>query len=70
VRLAVAGDAIVADRDRRLPGRGAYVCPDRSCLRQALTRGALPRRLRVPATAATGLEGRLGLEGEPGVWEN
>jgi len=70
VRLAVANDAIVADQARRLPGRGAYICPDGTCLRRALTRGALPRRLRVPVTAAAGLEGRLGLEGEPGVWEN
>jgi predicted RNA-binding protein YlxR (DUF448 family) len=70
VRLAVADDAIVADPARRLPGRGAYLCPDRGCLRQALRREALHRRLRVAAVAAAELEERLALEGGPGVWEN
>jgi len=70
VRLAVADHAIVADPARRLQGRGAYLCPDRSCLRQALRRGALHRRLRVGVEAATGLEERVDLEGGPRVWEN
>jgi predicted RNA-binding protein YlxR (DUF448 family) len=70
VRLAVADEVIVADPTRRLSGRGAYLCPDRSCLGQALKRGALPRRLRVGADAAAGLEERVGLEAGPGVWEN
>jgi hypothetical protein len=65
VRLVVSDDGIAVDRSRRLPGRGAYLCPDRRCLRQALKRRALPRRLR-----AVGLEERLDLEDEPGVWES
>ena len=70
MRFAVADEVIVADPTRRMPGRGAYVCPERSCLGQALRRGALPHRLRVAADAAAGLEERVGLEGGPGVWEN
>jgi predicted RNA-binding protein YlxR (DUF448 family) len=60
----------VPDPTRRLPGRGAYLCRDRSCLDKALRRGALHRKLRVGAEAADGLEERVDLEGGPGVWEN
>jgi len=62
--------AIVVDHARRLPGRGAYLCRDRKCAEQALKRRSLPRRLRVPAEAAVGLEERLRVEQEPPVWEN
>jgi uncharacterized protein len=70
VRLAVQRGLIVVDRARRLPGRGAYLCPDRKCAELAMKRRALPRRLRVPAEAAEGLEARLRVEQEPPVWEN
>ncbi|MEM9467903.1 MAG: YlxR family protein [Actinomycetota bacterium] len=35
----------------RGPGRGAYVCPSRSCLDQAVSRRAIPRALRIAADA-------------------
>jgi uncharacterized protein len=70
VRFAVDAEMIVLDRAKRLPGRGAYVCPDQACARQAIRRGAFPRRLRVAATAADGLEQRLQVERGPVVWEN
>lgn len=38
---------IVFDVDRRLPGRGAYVCPDPSCLGK-LSSSSLARHLRAP----------------------
>ena len=41
-----AGDAIVPDLRRRLPGRGAYLHPDLRCLEQAERRRAFPRVLR------------------------
>jgi len=52
------GDLIrFALRDGRLtlagpgaPGRGAYVCPERSCLDAALGRRAFARALRGPVT--------------------
>jgi predicted RNA-binding protein YlxR (DUF448 family) len=70
MRLAVRDGVIVPDTGQALPGRGAYVCPEPACARQAVRRGGLPRRLRVGAEAARELEERLRLEPEPGVWEN
>jgi predicted RNA-binding protein YlxR (DUF448 family) len=70
VRLAVQRGLIVVDRARRLPGRGAYLCPDQKCAELAMKRRSLPRRLRVPAEAAEGLEARLRVEQEPPVCEN
>ena len=35
------------DRGERLSGRGAYLCPDLNCLRQARRRRSLERALRV-----------------------
>lgn len=56
VRLAVAPrasdgggtDAVVVDPERRVPGRGAYVCAHRACIEAALRREgrALVRALR------------------------
>ncbi|MBP7125071.1 YlxR family protein [Myxococcota bacterium] len=48
VRLAVgpSGDVSV-DLERRLSGRGAYLCPQSTCLKRALARGSVPRALRV-----------------------
>ncbi len=37
LRLAVSGGRVRIDPLRRLPGRGAYICPRREC-RQALMR--------------------------------
>ncbi|MGE4427143.1 MAG: YlxR family protein [Solirubrobacteraceae bacterium] len=45
VRIALDGDRPVADPDRRLPGRGAYVC-DHTCAQTAVGRGAFPRAFR------------------------
>lgn len=44
-RLAVAGDHVVADPERTLPGRGAYVC-DATCARRAIERRAFGRAFR------------------------
>lgn len=48
---ATAGPAgaVVVDRARVLPGRGASVHPDPACLEKALRRKAIGRALRVPA---------------------
>lgn len=34
------------------PGRGAYICPERSCLELAVKKGAVARALHKPCTAA------------------
>lgn len=52
VRLAAGERAgtIVLDRRRRLPGRGAYLCPRTQCLAEALRRRRVDRALRVRLT--------------------
>ncbi len=37
---------LVVDVDQKLGGRGAYLCPGRSCMREALKKGRLSRALR------------------------
>ena len=60
IRVARTPDGIRLDRERRLPGRGAYLCPDPTCITTAATRGAgrLRRALRggTEADAATALD--------------
>jgi predicted RNA-binding protein YlxR (DUF448 family) len=46
----VAGGAVVPDPGARLPGRGAYLCPDPACGERALRRGALQRAFRRAVT--------------------
>ncbi|MEZ0449669.1 YlxR family protein [Cellulomonas sp. ICMP 17802] len=50
-----AGDALVVDAGRRMPGRGAWLHPDPGCLEKAERRRAFGRALRVagqPDTSA------------------
>ncbi len=49
---------VLADRTGRLPGRGAYLCPARSCLEQAVRKKRLARTLRtaVPEEIVTQVE--------------
>ena len=51
MRLALSAGAAVVDRERRLPGRGAWVHPRRECLEAALRSDALSRAFRAPVTA-------------------
>jgi len=48
VRVARTPSGVRVDRQGRLPGRGAYLCPDISCIEAAAERGAgaLRRALR------------------------
>lgn len=48
VRLAATPEGVAVDRERRLPGRGAYVCPGAGCIDAAGERGGrvLRRALR------------------------
>jgi predicted RNA-binding protein YlxR (DUF448 family) len=39
---------VVPDPDARLPGRGAYVCPERECAARGLSAASLRRALRAP----------------------
>lgn len=49
VRVVRQPDGTVdLDTGGKMPGRGAYVCPDAKCLDEAVKRKALDRALRVP----------------------
>ncbi len=48
LRVVLRDGVVVADVQRRLPGRGANLHPDVGCLDQAVRRRAFPRALRVP----------------------
>jgi predicted RNA-binding protein YlxR (DUF448 family) len=55
VRFTVRGERVVMDPLGRMPGRGAYVCPEPACLRAALKKERLARALRVGPAATAGL---------------
>ena len=62
------GGEIRLDRRGKLPGRGAYVCPDAGCLRRARKARALERVLEtaVPAEVYDALEAELTSENKTG----
>ncbi len=39
---------VAHDPQQRLPGRGAYLCPTRSCVQGAIKKRSLERALKVP----------------------
>ena len=48
VRIVLTPDGSIAlDLSGKMPGRGAYVCPDPVCLETAVRRRALERALKV-----------------------
>ncbi len=64
LRLALSAGRVVADQGRRLPGRGAYVCPRPACL-AGLEQRKPPRRAfrgRLDPAAWQGLAERIRLE--------
>ncbi len=52
LRIVLAPDGVTPHVDYlgRLPGRGAYVCPNMRCLEQAVQRGGLRRSFQKPVT--------------------
>lgn len=60
------GDVRV-DPTGKLSGRGAYVCPEASCVDRALREGRLARMLEreIPAEVAQGLRGALARPAPP-----
>ena len=46
IRLVPDWDVIVPDREKHLPGRGAYLCDDVSCLEKLIKTRALDRAYR------------------------
>ncbi|MGQ9601914.1 MAG: DUF448 domain-containing protein [Candidatus Bipolaricaulia bacterium] len=52
IRLVRYENQVVVDYRGKLPGRAAYVCPRRSCIREAMKRGRLPRALEAEGPLA------------------
>jgi uncharacterized protein len=68
--MTVVEGALVIDRERRLPGRGVYLCPSRTCAGQARRKGALARRLRFSVMVPPDLEERVAVERPTAAWED
>ncbi|MBI1961808.1 MAG: YlxR family protein [Candidatus Rokubacteria bacterium] len=52
-----ASGEVVADPAGRLPGRGAYVCPDGACLERGLERKRLAHAFRKPCELSEEVRG-------------
>jgi predicted RNA-binding protein YlxR (DUF448 family) len=50
LRWALVDGAVIADPEARLPGRGAYTCRTRACLRRAIGRRGFERAFRRAVT--------------------
>lgn len=46
--MRVGSNKILFDKNGRLPGRGAYLCPDYSCFERAIKGGRIQKALDVP----------------------
>ncbi len=46
VKLANTPQGVIIDYSERLPGRGAYVCPEMPCIGKALKEGSLSRAFK------------------------
>ena len=46
LRLVASPDGVVIDYSEKLPGRGAYVCPDPDCIGRSLKGNAVQKTLR------------------------
>ena len=68
VRFTVSDGALVIDAERRLGGRGAYLCPQARCATAARKRGAMQRRLRSPVQVPGNLEEQV--EAATAAWKN
>ncbi|HEX9123330.1 MAG TPA: YlxR family protein [Actinomycetota bacterium] len=67
VRLARRTDGtVMLDPQGRVPGRGAYLHPDRECAETAMTRGGLARALRTGLQPEEAARLRADIEREVG----
>ena len=70
VRMTVVDGALAIDGERRLPGRGVYLCPSRGCAERARRKGAIPRRLRFSVMVPPDLADRMAVERPQAAWED
>ena len=68
VRYVLAPDGtLLVDYRHRLPGRGAYTCPEPACISAAVRRGQFARALRRQLPTVTAEELLASLKGQ--IWE-
>jgi predicted RNA-binding protein YlxR (DUF448 family) len=68
VRLVRRADGVVAvDAGARLPGRGAYVCPEAACVERALKSGKLSHAFRAACRPGEELQFTVLAAGRPAV---
>ena len=70
VRVTAVDGQVQIDRDRRIGGRGAYLCPDPECARKAARKGSLARRLRRPVEGVAELVERLRFAPLGATWKD
>jgi uncharacterized protein len=70
VRLTAKDGRVVIDSERRLGGRGAYVCPSAECAERAVRKGGLARRLRSSAEMPEDLPEQVTVEAATAAWKN
>lgn len=55
IRMVISSEGrILFDTSSKLPGRGAYLCPESDCFRQAVKKKAIQRALNVELTDQVG----------------
>ncbi len=54
IRLVCYDSRVVVDYHHRLPGRGAYVCPERSCIERAMKKRRLERAFKFESETEQG----------------
>ena len=70
MRITAAAGTAEVDRERRMGGRGLYLCPDPACARTAVRKGALSRRLRQPVAGGDTLVELIEVEHRSGAWKD
>jgi uncharacterized protein len=70
VRLCAVDGLLVVDRDRRLGGRGVYVCRDAVCAGYARRRGTLSRKLKCTLTLPADLVEQVSMERPEAAWKD
>jgi predicted RNA-binding protein YlxR (DUF448 family) len=59
LRIAAHDGVLVVDVKGRAAGRGAYLCPEKTCVERALARRALERSLKLKYNVPAALKGEI-----------
>jgi predicted RNA-binding protein YlxR (DUF448 family) len=61
---------LVVDRERRLGGRGVYLCPDAACAGRVRRRDTLSRRLKCALTLPADLAEQVSMRRPEAAWKD